>query len=139
MAFWLFKQEPGCYSFADLQRDGTTLWDGVGNNLAQQNLRKVRKGDRILFYHTGKEKAVVGVMQAASDPKPDPTADDGKRVAVQVKPVQVLARAVRLSEIKADEALADWDLLRLPRLSVLPVSEDQWRRIEELSQESGDA
>lgn len=137
MALWLFKEEPTHYSFADLQRDGKALWSGVSNNLALQHLRKVRKGDRILYYHTGKEKAVVGVMRAAGNPKPDPEADDPKLVAVEVKPVRALARPVPLSEIKRDATLADWDLVRLSRLSVLPVSDEQWRRIEELSQIQG--
>jgi predicted RNA-binding protein with PUA-like domain len=72
MAYWLFKQEPGCYSFADLERDGSTVWDGVSNNLARQNLRQVKRGDRILFYHTGKDKAVVGEMTAHGDSRRDP-------------------------------------------------------------------
>ena len=136
MANWLFKEEPGCYSYADLQRDGTTLWDGITNALARQNLRKVRKGDRILFYHTGKEKAVVAEIMAISNATADPAEDDPKAVLVKVKPVRKLRNPVRLSRIKADPALADWDLVRFSRLSVMPVSESQWQRVMELSQES---
>ena len=137
MALWVFKQEPTCYSFEDLRRDGRTLWDGVNNALARKYLRQVKRGDRVLFYHTGKEKAVVGVMRAAADARPAPTADDPGAVVVEVEPVRRLARPVTLAEIKADSVLADWDLVRLPRLSVMPVTETQWRRVEELSAANG--
>ena len=131
MANWLFKSEPDCYGYADLERDGVTLWDGVTNALARKRLRAVQPGDRILYYHTGDEKAVVGV--AAGGPVPDPGAEDGKGVAVEVKPVKRLKQPVTLARIKADEALADWELVRLPRLSVVPVSPEQWKRLEALS------
>jgi len=98
MALWLFKQEPTCYSFADLRRDGRTVWDGVGNALARQHLRQVKRGDRVLFYHTGKEKAVVGVMRAAADARPAPTPDDPGAVVVEVEPVRALPRPVTLAE-----------------------------------------
>jgi predicted RNA-binding protein with PUA-like domain len=132
-AAWLFKQEPTCYSFADLERDGTTVWDGVTNNLALQNLRKVRKGDRVLYYHTGTEKAVVGEMRVVSDPEPDPNGDDPRFVRVKVQAVRRFAAPVTLARIKTDPQLADWELLRLSRLSVVPVSSVQWNRVEELS------
>jgi len=134
MPYWLFKEEPDHYSFADLQRDGTTQWDGVTNNLARQNLRKVRRGDRVLFYHTGKEKAVVGEMRVTADPREDPNDSDPRAVLVEVKAVRQLRHPVPLSTIKQDPLLQDWDLARLPRLSVMPVTEAQWRRVEELSQ-----
>jgi predicted RNA-binding protein with PUA-like domain len=133
MARWLFKEEPTHYSFADLERDGRTLWGGVTNALALRHLRTVKPGDEVFFYHTGKEKAVVGVMGVVNGPVPDPEADDEKLVAVEVKPVRKLPRPVTLAEIKADKALAQWDLVRLPRLSVVPVTDAQWRRIEEIS------
>jgi predicted RNA-binding protein with PUA-like domain len=133
MARWLFKQEPACYSFADLQRDGKTQWDGVSNALAKKHLRQVKRGDRVLFYHTGKEKAVVGEMRAAADARDAPTADDPTAVVVEVEAVRALPRPVPLAEIKADPVLAQWDLVRLPRLSVVPVTEAQWRRVQELS------
>lgn len=133
MALWLFKQEPTCYSFADLRRDKRTVWDGVNNALARKHLRQIKRGDRILFYHTGKEKAVVGVMRAVADAREAPTADDPKAVVVDVEAVAQLPRPVTLAEIKNDPALKDWDLVRLARLSVLPTTESQWRRIEELS------
>ncbi len=133
MARWLFKEEPTHYNFADLERDGSTLWDGVTNALARKHLRQVQPGDRILYYHTGDEKAVVGIMEAVSGPQADPGDEDPKAVAVEVRPVRRLRHPVSLARIKADPALADWELARLPRLSVMPVSEAQWRRIEELS------
>ncbi len=135
MALWLFKEEPDHYSFADLQREGRTLWDGVANNLARQHLRQVKQGDRVLFYHTGKEKAVVGLMRVVGDPQANPAGDDPKDVVVEVEAVRPLPRPVPLTRIKADPLLAAWDLVRLPRLSVLPVTQAQWKRIEELSRE----
>ena len=135
MALWLFKQEPGCYSFADLRRDGSTTWDGVTNALAQKHLRAVKKGDRVLFYHTGDEKAVVGVMEVTAGPNPDPADETGKRVAVTVKPVRALKHPVTLAAIKADPAFAGWELVRMARLSVMPLSPELWEKIEEMSQE----
>jgi predicted RNA-binding protein with PUA-like domain len=131
---WLFKEEPEHYNFADLEREGTTLWDGVTNNLARQNLRKVRRGDRVFYYHTGKEKAVVGEMRVVGDPMPDPDSADPKSVVVKVKAVRRLQHPVSLEQIKQEPQLASWDLVRLPRLSVLAVNKEQWRRVMELSQ-----
>jgi predicted RNA-binding protein with PUA-like domain len=135
-AGWLFKEEPDHYSFADLEKDGTTFWDGVTNNLARQNLRKVRKGERVLYYHTGKEKAVVGEMVVLTGPEPDPQSADPKAVGVRVKPVRRLQTPVRLERIRADRSLKSWDLVRLPRLSIVPVNRAQWRRVDELSREN---
>jgi predicted RNA-binding protein with PUA-like domain len=137
MALWLFKEEPEHYPFGDLEREGTTLWDGVTNNLARQHLRQVRRGDRILYYHTGKEKAVVGEAVAVADAGPDPGSDDPKAVAVQVRAVRQLPHTVSLARIKADPLLQDWDLVRLPRLSVVPVTTAQWRQVEKLSRSVG--
>ena len=134
MALWLFKEEPDSYSFADLQTDGSTVWSGVTNALAQKHLRSVKKGDRIFFYHTGDEKAVVGVMQAAADPVPDPDDPAGKRVVLTVKPVRELKAPVALAAIKADKAFAGWELVRVARLSVMPVSEELWKKIEVMSE-----
>lgn len=137
MALWLFKEEPEHYSYAKLERDGKTLWDGVANNLARIHLRSVRPGDRIWFYHTGNEKAIVGEMRAVSGPVPDPTAEDAKGVAVEVEPVRRLLVSVSLQTIKEDPRLADWDLVRFSRLSVISVTDVQWERIEELGGKSG--
>jgi predicted RNA-binding protein with PUA-like domain len=124
MARWLFKQEPGCYGFSDLERDGKTAWDGVTNALALIHLRKVKAGDQILMYHTGKEKAVVGEMKAIS-------ANEGE---VAVAPVRRLKRPVALAELKARKELASWELIRNSRLSVMPVSDRQWQLIQELAE-----
>jgi predicted RNA-binding protein with PUA-like domain len=136
MARWLFKQEPSCYSFADLERDGSTSWDGVANAVAQKHLRSVRKGDQVLFYHTGNDKAVVGVMQVTTDPSPDPNDATGKQVALTVKPLKKLKKPVTLAAIKADKAFASWELVRISRLSVMPVSEEIWKKIEAMSEEA---
>jgi predicted RNA-binding protein with PUA-like domain len=136
MARWLFKEEPSHYSYADLERDGETVWNGVSNNMALQNLRKIRRKDRVLFYHSDSEKAIVGVMEVVADPVPDPDDTTGKLVVVRVKAVRQLRHPVPLSRIKADSQLSGWDLVRLPRLSVVSVSEEQWRRVEELSREN---
>ena len=130
---WLFKEEPTHYSYDDLVRDGKTSWTGVKNPLAQKHLRAVAKGDRIFFYHTGDEKAVVGVARAAAAAYPDPADKSGKLYAVDVEPVKKLPRAVTLAAIKADAAFADMPLVRMPRLSVMPISDAQWDRIEKMS------
>lgn len=136
MAHWLFKQEPSCYSFDQLQKDGSTSWDGVANAVAQKHLKNTKKGDQVFFYHTGNDKAVVGVMQIAADPVPDPGDDSGKLFTVTVKPVKKLKHPVTLAAIKADKAFADWELVRISRLSVMPVSDELWKRIEAMSEEA---
>jgi predicted RNA-binding protein with PUA-like domain len=132
VANWLFKEEPETYSFADLQRDGSTTWSGVSNPLAQKHLRSVKAGDRVLFYATGKLKAVVGVMEVTSDPTPDPADASGKRVVVTVKPVKPLATPVTLAAIKADKTFAAWELVKQARLSVMPLPDELWTRIEKM-------
>ena len=134
---WLFKEEPTHYSFDDLSRDGKTSWTGVKNPLAQKHLRSVKKGDRIFYYHTGDEKSVVGVMKAAGDAYPDPKDKSGKLYAVDVTPSKKLARPVTLAEIKADSAFKDFPLVRISRLSVMPVSDAEWERIEKRSSQKG--
>lgn len=129
MTTWLLKTEPDSYSWADLERDGATVWDGVTNNAALANIRKVRRGDAVLLYHTGKEKAVVGLARVTSDPYPDPAAKDEKLVVFDLAPVEPLPRPITLAEIKADPAFADWQLVRLPRLSVMEVPTQLERRI----------
>ncbi len=137
LARWLFKQEPEQFSFADLQREKRTIWDGVTNALARKYLRQVCTGDQVFFYHTGKEKAIVGIMRVVTGPRPDPASDDPKSVVVEVEAVRALKRPVTLAEIKEDAGLADWDLVRLSRLSVMPVSDLQWERVEELGRADG--
>jgi predicted RNA-binding protein with PUA-like domain len=133
MASWLFKEEPTHYSFDDFEKDGRTSWTGVKNPLAQKHLRSVAKGDLIFYYHTGDEKAVVGMMKAAGDAYPDPKDKSGKLYAVDVVPVRKLARPVTLAAIKADSRFADFALVRMSRLSVMPVTQAQWTAIEKMS------
>jgi len=136
MAYWLFKEEPGHYSLDDLFRDKRATWAGVENNLALKHLRSVQKGDRVLYYHTGKQKAVVGVMEVVKGPYTDPKRDDPRFVVVDVKPVTRLDRPVSLAEIKANPRFADFALVRISRLSVMPVTHQQWAEIERLSKKS---
>jgi predicted RNA-binding protein with PUA-like domain len=130
---WLFKEEPTHYSWDDFVRDGKTVWSGVRNPVAQRNLRSVRKGDAVFYYHTGNEKSVVGIAKAAGDAYPDPADKSGKLYAVDVAPVRKLERPVTLAEVKGDKRFADFALVRISRLSVMPVTEKQWKWIEEIS------
>lgn len=130
---WLFKEEPTHYSWDDFVKDGKTVWSGVKNPMAQRNLRGVRKGDSVFYYHTGNEKSVVGIAKAAGDAYPDPKDASGKLYAVDVVPVRKLKRPVTLKEIKADKRFADFALVRISRLSVMPVTEKQWGWIEAMS------
>jgi len=132
VANWLVKEEPEHYSYDALVRDGKTVWAGVRNPLAQKHLRSIRKGDRIFYYHPGKEKAVVAVATAASDAYDDPKDEDGKLAVIDVVPERKLARPVTLKEIKADAAFASFALVRMSRLSVMPVTDAEWKRIEKL-------
>jgi predicted RNA-binding protein with PUA-like domain len=128
-AHWLFKEEPTSYSYDALVKDRKTTWSGVKNPLAQKHLRGVRKGDRIFYYHTGNEKAVVGIVRAETDAYPDPKDKTGKASVVDVAPETKLERPVTLAEIKADRKFATFPLTRLPRLSVMPVSDEEWEGI----------
>jgi len=130
---WLFKEEPTHYSYDDLVRDGKTSWSGVKNPLAQKHLRSVKKGDRIFYYHTGDEKAVVGIAKAASDAYPDPKDKAGRLVTVDVVPGKKLPRPVALAEIKARAFFEDFPLVRISRLSVMPVTDAQWSQIEKMA------
>jgi predicted RNA-binding protein with PUA-like domain len=130
---WLVKEEPENYSFDDLVRDGKTSWTGVRNPLAQKHLRSIKKGDRVFFYHTGKEKSVVGIAKAIGDAYPDPADKAGSLHAFDLEPVKKLATPVTLAEIKADKSFASFPLVRMSRLSVMPVTDDEWTRIEKLS------
>jgi predicted RNA-binding protein with PUA-like domain len=132
---WLFKEEPTHYSFDELVKDRKTVWSGVKNPLAQKHLRSVRKGDGIFYYHTGNEKAVVGIAKALGDAYPDPADKTGKQVVVDVAPARKLARPVTLAEIKADPAFKTFPLVRISRLSVMPVTDAEWKRIEATSAE----
>ena len=126
---WLFKTEPSAYSFAQLEADRRTVWDGVKNALALKHLSAVAKGDEVLFYHTGDEKAVVGIATVARGAYPDPKQKDAKLLVVDLEAGRALPRPVTLAEMRANTKLAGFDLLRLPRLSVMPVSAAQWTEI----------
>jgi predicted RNA-binding protein with PUA-like domain len=124
---WVLKTEPSEYGFPDLVRDRQTRWEGVSNPVALKHLRSMLEGDDALIYHTGNEKAVVGLARVVSAPYPDPK--DPKLVVVDVEPVKPLPRAVPLAEIKAEPAFAELGLVRVPRLSVVPVEPPQWKRL----------
>jgi len=133
VSYWLLKTEPDAYSWDDLARDKKTRWDGVTNALALKHIRTMTKRDLALIYHTGDERAAVGIAQITTDPYADPAEHDEKIVVVDLKPKRKLPRAVTLAEFKADKAFAGWDLLRIGRLSVVPVPPAMWERIEQLS------
>ena len=133
MARWLLKTKADCYSWDDLVKDKKTAWDGVSNALALKHIRTMKKGDLALIYHTGDEKAAIGIAELTSNPYPDPKEGDDKLVIVDLKPKKKLPQPVTLSDIKADKAFAGWDLLRIGRLSVVPVPDAMWARIEELA------
>jgi predicted RNA-binding protein with PUA-like domain len=128
---WLVKEEPENYSFAQLQADGTTVWAGVKNPVAQRHLRTMKKGDRVFFYHTGKEKAVIGTATVAVEAYPDP--NNANLVVVELAAGKPLKRPVTLAEIKADKRFAAMPLVRIARLSVQPVTDEEWDLIESMS------
>ena len=133
MAHWLLKTEPDSYRWDLLVRDRQAVWDGVTNALALKHMRSMKKGDLAFIYHTGDEKAIVGIAQITSAPYGDPKLDDAKRAVVDLKPVRRLEHPVSLSDIKADPTFAGWELIRISRLGVMPVAEKMWKRIEELA------
>jgi predicted RNA-binding protein with PUA-like domain len=130
---WLVKEEPENYSYATFLKDRGTVWAGVRNPVAQRHLREMKKGDRVFFYHTGKEKAIVGTATVARTAYPDPKDRAGSLVVVELAAGKALARPVTLAEIKADKRFADMPLVRIARLSVQPVTDDQWDMIEAMS------
>jgi predicted RNA-binding protein with PUA-like domain len=130
MAYWLMKSEPSSYSWADLVRDGGTMWDGVRNNAARLHLRAMKAGDEALFYQSMEHRSVVGIMRITGTGQPD--GDDGSWVKVPVEPVRPLANPVTLAAIKAEPRLAKMELIRQSRLSVAPVREDEWKLVLEM-------
>lgn len=133
MNHWLVKTEPDDYSIQDFQRDQVTCWDGVRNALAQQYLRQMETGDQVLIYHSGKDKAVMGLAEVVREKYLDPGDDNGKSVCVDLKFVDTLEHPVPLSSIKESSALRDIGLVRISRLSVMPVNKTQWRTLMELA------
>jgi predicted RNA-binding protein with PUA-like domain len=133
VAQWLVKEEPDHYGYGQLERDRKAVWAGVRNPLAQKHLRSIRKGDRIFYYHTGKEKAIVAIARAASDAYADPADSSGKLFVVDIVPDQKLPRPVTLAEIKAQPVFGSFPLVRMSRLSVMPVTDAEWTRLEKMS------
>ena len=133
MARFLVKTEPSTYSFADLQRDQRTVWDGISNPAALKHLATIRKGDSVIVYHTGDEKRAVGLAIAASDAYPDPKFKDPKRPVVDLEADRALPEPVTLAQVKADPVLKGTELARLPRLSVMPFSEAHYLRLLKLA------
>ncbi|HWP02079.1 MAG TPA: EVE domain-containing protein [Gemmatimonadaceae bacterium] len=131
--YWLLKTEPSTYSFADLEREGRTTWDGVTNPLALKNIAAMQPGDTALIYHTGSEKAAVGIARIVSAPYPDPEGHDPKLLVVDLVPVQRLQHPVTLLQIKADRTFAQHPLVRQGRLSVVPLTQVEWDRIQKLA------
>ena len=124
--FWLVKQEPSVYSYAALEKEKKAVWDGVHNNLALKHMNSMKKGDKALFYHTGNEKQVVGIIGIISSPYPNPKEDDKRYVVVDVKPIKPFKRYVTLDAMKKDMRFKNWELLRISRLSVMPVPKKIW-------------
>ena len=128
-SFWLLKTEPDNYSYADLERDGATIWDGVANNTALMHIRTMQPGDLALIYHTGDQRQAVGLAEITSGPYADPQAGDPKLVVVDLRPLRRLPQPVTLAAVKADPAFADFALVRQGRLSVVPVTTEQWGKL----------
>lgn len=147
MGGWLLKTEPETYSWQDLLAEGKTRWDGVKGALAQKNLARMRPGERVFIYHTGKERRIVGLAEVAGDPYLQPETPDKKLFVVELKPVRALRKPVALKQIKEnavglqrkqeDNPWESWDLLRIPRLSVVPVNEEQWKAVMALAGDPG--
>src|SRR6266404_4942005 len=130
---WLLKTEPSTYSFADLEREKRAVWDGVANALALKHLRSMKRGDVTFIYHTGDEKQIVGIAEVISDPYPDPKENDPKLAVVDLKPHERLPRPVTLAEIKATRRFQDFELVRMGRLSVMPVSKSRWQELKKMA------
>lgn len=137
-SLWLLKTEPDHYAYADLERDGATVWDGVSNNAALLHIRAMRPGDLALIYHTGDERQAVGLAEITSEPYADPQLGDPKLVVVDVRPLRRLSRPVTLAQVKADPSFANFALVRQGRLSVVPVAPEEWRRLLEMAGEVAD-
>ena len=131
--YWILKTEPSTYSFADLAREGTAVWDGVSNPVALRNIRDMTPGDQVMVYHTGDEKAIVGFASVVSEPRPDPK--NPKLVVVDLKAGAAIGRPVTLAAVKADPAFAELALVRQGRLSVVPVPAPLWKRLASMGTE----
>ena len=134
MNYWLVKSEPFKYSWDQFVKDGKTFWDGVRNYAARNNLRAMKKGDQLFYYHSNEGTEIVGIAEVAKEAYQDPTTDDTNWVVVDVKPVKALKKPVSLAQIKGDKRLANMALVKLSRLSVQPVTEDEWNTVLELAE-----
>jgi predicted RNA-binding protein with PUA-like domain len=133
MNYWLVKQEPESYSFATFQKEGKTDWTGVRNFTARNNLKEMKAGDKVFYYHSGDERAVVGLAKVSKTAFPDPTADEGSWVAVELEAGKTVKNPVTLAAIKGNPKLSEMKLVKLSRLSVSPVTKDEWEEIMEMS------
>jgi predicted RNA-binding protein with PUA-like domain len=129
MGYWILKTEPSTYGYDQLEQERTAVWDGVSNPVALKNLRAMRRGDEVMIYHTGDEKSVVGLAEVTAEAYPDPKSKDPKLVVVDLKAKGRLAHPVTLAVIKADPAFGDLALVRMGRLSVVPATAIQWKRL----------
>jgi predicted RNA-binding protein with PUA-like domain len=129
--YWVFLADPEDFGWNELEKDGKAVWDGIKNARAQNNLKKTSKGDQVLIYHTAPDKSIIGIAKVTGEARPDPKAAD--RVVVDVVPVKKLKRALPLAELKADKVLSEMSFVRMPRVAVQAVSDDQWERVLELS------
>jgi predicted RNA-binding protein with PUA-like domain len=127
---WLFKTEPSVYSYQQLVKDKKTMWDGVGNNLALKHLKDIKKGEQIFIYHTGDEKAAVGVAKALGGAYPDPSKGSPRLLVVDIEPVRALPKPVTLAEVKAHSKLKNFDLVKNSRLSIMKLTDEQWEIME---------
>ena len=135
--YWLAKQEPSGprgYNFETFKKDKKTIWDGVHNNLALKHMREIKKGDLVLFYHTGDERQIVGIMEVISEPYSNPKEDNKRFIVFDVKHKKSLKRPITLDEIKKQKKFQNWELIRISRLSVMPVPKHIWDAIIDLSQ-----
>lgn len=129
MAYWLAKTEPDTFSYTDLERLGRDRWNGVRNFTALRHMRQMQPGDQVFIYHTGREKAIVGIAEVISHSYPDPESDDSRFIVVDFMPTQALPRPVSLKEIKTSQEFNDWELVTQSRLSVMPVTAEHWQKI----------
>lgn len=137
MNYWLAKQEPSGprgYNFETLKKDTKTIWDGVHNNLSLKHMREIKKGDLVLFYHTGDERQIVGIMEVISNPYPNPKEDNKRFIVFDVKYKKSLKRPISLDEMKKQKKFQNWELIRISRLSVMPVPQQIWDTIIDISQ-----
>lgn len=134
MAYWLIKSEPFKYSWQQLEKDGRTFWDGVRNYAARNNLKAMKKGDQLFFYHSNEGLEIVGIVKVVKEAYQDPTTEEEAWVAVDVAPVKRLKKPVSLAAIKSEPSLSSMEILRLSRLSVCRVTEEQWQKILQMSE-----